>query len=87
MKSLLLQIRDHLCRIAEAGGREFVIRTPVGLKPARIEVNNVAGNAVLPELGGHIPHFILRFVGDAAHPEAEGPERRDGAAPGQRRVL
>src|SRR5438309_1825265 len=87
VKSLLLQIRDHPAWITKARSGELVIRSPIGLEPSSIKMNDIAWNTILSELGRHVTNFIFGFVGDAAHPKAEGPERWDRAAPGQRRVL
>ena len=86
-ETLLLQIGDHLRGVFEAGLGELVVAAPVGLEPAGVEVNHVRRDAVLAELRGHVAHLVLGLVGDAAHPEAERPERRDGAAAGELRVL
>src|SRR5918997_2416928 len=50
-------------------------------------MDDVAGNLVLAHLLRDISGFFLGLVGYAAHPQAERPERRDGTAPSQRRVL
>src|SRR5262245_26757761 len=44
-------------------------------------MNNVAGNAVLPQFRCDVANFGLSLVGDAAHPQTERPQRRDGASP------
>ena len=80
---IFLQIGDHLLRIFESRGRELIIASPVGLEPARIEMDHVAGNPVLPELGRDLSGLILGKVRDAAHPQAERPQRRHGCLAGQ----
>src|SRR5262245_53042536 len=43
--------------------------------------------AMLSKLCGYIAHFVLCLVGDAAHPEAERPQRRHRTPSRQRSVL
>src|SRR5262249_29754617 len=50
-------------------------------------MDHIARDAVFAQIGGHLSHLFFGLVSDAAHPEAEGPERRHGAAASQRGVL
>jgi hypothetical protein len=87
VEAFLLQVGHHLRRIGEARLGELVVAAPVGLEPARVEVQHVGRHLVLPELGGDVAHLRLRLVRDPAHPEPERPERRHRTATGDRRVL
>ena len=62
---------------------KFVVALPVGFKPAGVEVDHVAGNLVLAQLGGDVAHLVLGVVGAAAHPQAERPQRRQRRFAGQ----
>src|SRR6185369_4212257 len=87
VKSLLLQIRHHLCRIAETRARKTIVAAPVGFEPAGIEVNHIGGNAVRSQLLGHEAHLVFGVVSDTAHPKAKGPEWRHWTATSQRGVF
>src|SRR6185369_3473079 len=87
VKSLFLQIRDHLCRIPETGSRKTIIASPVSFEPAGVEMNDVSGHEMRSQLLGHLAHLVFRVVSDATHPEAKRPEWRHRAAAGQRGVF
>ena len=87
MKAQLPEVRDHGARVRETRGGELVVAPPVGLEPAGVQMDHVARDEIAPQLGRHVPHLRLRLVRDPAHPQPEGPERRDRAASGERRVL
>src|SRR5690606_10023976 len=78
---------DHALRVVEARGRELEVTLPVDLEPAGVDVDHVGGDLLAPKPLGDRSHLLLGLVGDATHPEPEGPEGRHRAAAGQRRVL
>ncbi len=87
MEAIALQIGDHLFGSREARLGEFVVAAPVGLKPAGIDVDDVGRDAVLAQLGGHGAHFGFGKIADAAHPQAERPQRWHGGLAGNVGVL
>ena len=48
------------CGILEARLGELVVAAPVGLEPAGVEVDHVAGDLVLAQLGGDFADLLLR---------------------------
>ncbi len=87
VKTLLLQVGDHLCRIAETRRRETIIAAPISFEPTGVEMDHVRGNVVRSQLLGHVAHLVFGVVSDPAHPEPERPERRHRTATRQRCVL
>ena len=87
VKAVALEVGDHLLRIGEAGGGELVVAPPIGFKPAGVQMKHVAGDLVLAQFGRHLAHLDLVGISAAAHPKAEGPERRHGRFARQRGVF
>ena len=56
----------------------LVVAHPVG-----IDVNDIAGNALLAHPAGDLHHFIAVAIAPAADPEAKRPVRRDGRDAGE----
>src|SRR5215470_11616672 len=73
MKPIPFQVGNHLRGIMKSGGRKLVVGAPISFKPAGVEMDHVGGDPILPQLGSDIAYFVLSFVRDAAHPEAERP--------------
>ena len=55
---------------------------PIGLEPAGVEVNDVGRDFVFAELGGNVATVRFGEISDAAHPQAERPERGHGCFSG-----
>ena len=68
MKTVRLQIRQHLPRIVEPTGGKFIIALPVSFKPACVQVQYIAGNVVFTQCGGDIAHLLFIIISAPAHP-------------------
>ena len=75
MESVCLQVIDHLLRIRETLGIEFIVTFPVSGEPSGIEVDHIRRDLMLSEIGGNVICLSLREITDAAHPGTEAPER------------
>ena len=78
MEAHVVHLPQHLHGVLEAVFREFVIALPVHVEPSGVEVDDVRRNLVFPELSRHLKSFILREIGNAAHPCSESPKRQHG---------
>ena len=73
---LLQHFHQHFHRILEAILGKLIVTLPIDAKPARIEVYHVRRYLVGPQLTGNLESFLLREIGDTAHPSTETPERQ-----------
>jgi hypothetical protein len=85
-EAVLAQAGDHPGRVGEALRRELEVVDPLGGEPVGVDVDDVAGDALLAQPPGDLLHLALLAVGHPAHPQPEAPRRRDGRDAGQRRV-
>src|SRR5215212_6584126 len=80
-EAALLEVREHLLWVFEAGRGELEVAAVGYLSPAGVEVDHVRGDAVFAQLPGDLADLFFGGVGLAAHPQAKRPEWRDGGAP------
>ena len=78
VEAVLGELLQHTHRIGEAVLGKLVVALPVDTEPARIEVDDVSRNLMLAQLTGNVESLLLREVGDATHPRAEGPQGQHG---------
>ena len=59
------------------------VAVPIGFKPGSIEVQQVAGDVMLPQLTANALGFVPGGVAVAAHPQSKAPHRRHFGKAGQ----
>ena len=76
MEAILLQTLQHAHWVLEAILGKLVVALPIDTKPSGIEVDDISWYLVGSQLVCYLQSLLLREVRDAAHPSAEGPERK-----------
>ena len=74
MEAILRELLQHTYGVGEAVFRKLIVTLPVDTEPAGVEVDDVRRYLVCSELLGDIKAFLLREIGDTAHPSAEAPK-------------
>ena len=73
VETVLCQLFQHLYRILESVFGKLVVALPIGTKPACVKVYHVGRYAVCSQLAGYLQSFLLREVGNTAHPCTKAP--------------
>ena len=73
METVLLQLLQHTHGVLETVLCKLIVTLPVDAKPSRIKVDDIGRNAVLAQFSSNVEPFLLREVGDTAHPRSKRP--------------
>ena len=78
VEALFLHLLEHAHGVGEPVFGKLVVALPVNTEPACIEVDDVSRYLMLAQLTGDVETFLLREIGDTAHPRAKRPQGQHG---------